>query len=133
MSEPQVTIALDGGPRVYQPGETLAGHYVVEHIHLADIRAIELSVLWYTEGKGDEELSVHHFERFLPFEDNLVDLRYPRQFSTPLPNSPMSYDGIIVNIRWCVRVRVFLKGGKELLAEQSFQLGSVPPAQAVHP
>jgi hypothetical protein len=130
MSEPQVTISLDGGSRVYKPGDTLAGHYMVEHIHLTDIKAIELSVLWYTEGKGDEELAVHHFERFLPFADNLVDLRYPRQFSTPLPNSPMSYDGVIVNIRWCVRVRVFLKRGKELLAEQAFQLGSVPPAQA---
>ncbi|HVX63597.1 MAG TPA: hypothetical protein VHC19_23445, partial [Pirellulales bacterium] len=72
-----------------------------------------------------------HFERF----DNELrpdtDLRRPQRFSIKLPRSPLSYQGIIVKIQWCVRVRVFLPRGKELLAEAPFQLGAVPPAQLV--
>ena len=36
-----------------------------------------------------------------------------------------------VKIRWCVRVRVFLRRGKEAFFEQSFVLGNVPPARRV--
>ncbi|NIP85768.1 MAG: hypothetical protein GTO03_09485 [Planctomycetales bacterium] len=38
----------------------------------------------------------------------------------------MSYDGLIVKIHWCVRLRLFLPRGRELVAEQPFQLGAVP-------
>jgi hypothetical protein len=53
------------------------------------------------------------------------------QFSTRLPNSPLSYDGRIVKIRWCVRVRVFLPRGVELVEDELFQLGCVPRPEPV--
>ena len=40
------------------------------------------------------------------------------------------YEGLILKIRWCVRVRLFLVRGRELVAEQSFRLGDVPAAVA---
>jgi hypothetical protein len=55
-----------------------------------------------------------------------LDLRVPRRFSTVLPASPLSYDGEIVKICWCVRLRIFLPQGQESLAEVPFRLGSVP-------
>jgi len=58
------------------------------------------------------------------------DLRPMRRFRTRLPNSPLSYRGAILNVCWCVRVRVFLRRGKELSADHPFQLGSVPAAAA---
>jgi hypothetical protein len=37
---------------------------------------------------------------------------------------------LIVKIRWSVRVRVFLCDGREVVVDQSFQLGNVPgPAE----
>ncbi len=60
-----------------------------------------------------------------------VGPRQPVRFNTQLPPSPLSYDGAIVKIRWCVRVRVFLRGGKQLLSEKPFQLGTVPAVRAV--
>jgi hypothetical protein len=48
-------------------------------------------------------------------------------FSTPLPQSPLSYEGVIVKIRWCVRVRVFFESGRDHVAEQVFTVGGVPP------
>ncbi len=61
MSEPLVVIRLDGNGRAYQPGDTLSGQYHVEAVTKDEVRAIEASVLWFTEGKGDEDLVVHEY------------------------------------------------------------------------
>ena len=96
-----------------------------------DIRAVELSVVWHTEGKGDEDMSVHFFERIESDDDLPIDFRQPRKFSVVLPNSPLSYNGLIVRICWCVRARVFFWQGRELSLDVPFQLGSVlAPEQA---
>ena len=63
MNSPRIRIRLDGNGRVYRPGETLSGEYSLDGIPAEDVRAIEISVLWYTEGKGDEDLAVHDFRR----------------------------------------------------------------------
>lgn len=126
MNPTRLLLLLDEKPRAYQPGDLLAGRYSLEGVPPGDIRAVELSVLWHTEGKGDEDMSVHFFERVESQNGEPVDLRQPRRFSTELPNSPLSYDGLIVKIGWRVRVRVFLAHGKELTDEVPFRLGNVP-------
>ncbi len=50
----------------YAPGDTLSGVFSVGEIDLAELSAVELSVLWHTEGKGDEDLAVHYFRRWGP-------------------------------------------------------------------
>ncbi|HEX4131577.1 MAG TPA: hypothetical protein VHZ24_16175 [Pirellulales bacterium] len=122
----EIIIRLDNDRRLYYPGERLTGEFHIESLSLVEPQAIELSALWYTEGQGDEDLAVHHFERFAKDNGSLADARRPRRFSTTLPNSPLSYDGILVRIFWCARVRVFLAGGKEMVAEEPFRLGDVP-------
>ncbi|MEX0675956.1 MAG: hypothetical protein WD063_02695 [Pirellulales bacterium] len=131
MSEPRLKLSLEDPRRAYRPGELLAAHFNVEAVAAGEVRAVELSVLWHTEGKGDEDMSVHFFERVEPSDEELVDFRQPRRFSTVLPNSPLSYSGMIVNIRWCVRARVFLARGKELARDAPFQLGALLPAERV--
>ena len=130
MTDPRLTLALEDPAKAYRPGELLAGHFRVEAA-AGEVRAVELSVLWHTEGKGDEDMSVHFFDRVEPSDEELVDLRQPRPFSTVLPNSPLSYSGMILKIRWCVRARVFLAHGKELARDAPFQLGFVPRAEKV--
>lgn len=129
--EPTVVIRLDDDRRVYRPGETLSGEYWCESLGAGLINAIEVSVLWHTEGKGDEDMAVHKFWRRDSDDDRPVDPQQPEQFSTTLPNSPLSYDGQIVKVRWCVRVRVFPYRGKEIIGEKAFRLGNQPSAGTV--
>jgi hypothetical protein len=133
MREPLFSIVLDKSQRVHQPGETLRGEYQIDAIDPADIRAVELSVLWYTEGKGDEDLAVHYFERLTAEDEGPPTLHELRRFEVTLPNSPLSYEGVLIKIRWCVRLRVFLRQGKDFVSERDFQLGEVPFAQTVQP
>jgi hypothetical protein len=131
MSAPRIHLSLEGHGRVYQPGETLRGHFSVQGVVPRDVRAIELSVLWHTHGKGDEDMSVHHFERIELAGGDASVLRQPRHFQSELPKSPLSYIGMIVRICWCVRVRVFVTRGKDLTLETPFQLGTVPTPQSM--
>lgn len=130
MSAPLITIQLDPGRRDYAPGETLAGRFRWDVEHPDRVSSVEMSILWYTEGKGDEDLGVHYFE------EHTIGGQAPhrvawRPFSTKLPNSPLCYDGPLIKIRWCVRVRVFLETGKDVVGEKHFRLGHVPaPCQA---
>ena len=142
MSDPVVTIRLDGNGRVYRPGETLSGQYRIESADAVDrgagaIKAVEVSVLWYSEGKGDEDLAVHEFRRYgaengdaVPSGQQGNSVRTER-FSTTLPHSPLSYDGVILKLRWCVRVRAFLARGKEVVGQKEFQLGNVLAAKVL--
>jgi len=130
MKEPLISIKLHDSSRQYSAGGLLTGESQVDAVEPADLEAVETSVLWYTEGKGDEDLGVHHFER-VTADAAGATLHELRQFSTRLPHSPRSYEGVLVKIRWCVRVRIFLRGGKSFLAEQPFSLEKLAiPAMA---
>ncbi len=129
MNEPEITIRLDENGRVYWPGTTLSGEYRIDAVEGQDLQAVEVSVLWYSEGKGDEDMAVHEFWRKDAESGELGDPRRPDRFSTTLPQSPLSYDGQIVKIRWCVRVRVIFKRGRDLVAQKLFRMGNVPPAK----
>jgi hypothetical protein len=117
---------LDSPTAHYRPGEQLTGRFMVDSGHAWGVRAAELSVLWYTAGAGDEDLAVHHFERLVDDPARPLDLRVPHRFATVLPPSPMSYDGQIVKVCWCVRLRIFVSGGQETVSEAPFRLGSLP-------
>lgn len=132
--EPLISVGLRPPRQIFEPGEALEFEYQIDAVEPEDVQAVEASVLWYTEGKGDEDLAVHYFERRLPADAEDGNLCPLRQVATVLPNSPLSYSGAIVKIRWCVRVRVFLRRGKETFLELPFQLGTVPaPALAESP
>ena len=124
--EPAVVIRLDGDGRIHRPGETLSGEYWIESLEASQLKAIQVSVLWHTEGKGDEDMAVAEFWRRDAEDGRPLDPARPERFSATLPNSPLSYDGQIVKVRWCVRVRVFLHRGKDVVGEKVFQLGNVP-------
>lgn len=133
MTPSAVRIAFDSPTGQFQPGDRLSGRFLVEDPPFRAARAVELSVLWYTAGKGEEDLSVHHFERLTDEPARPLDLRVPRKFATSLPPSPLSYDGVIVKVCWCIRVRIFWPHGQEVVSEIPFRLGQVPPAVIEQP
>ncbi len=123
--EPLLSIQLFDHLPAYQPGDTLRCDYQIDAVDRGEIQAVEASVLWYTDGKGDEDMGVHYFERRVAGEGDEGDLRQLRSFSTPLPNSPLSYNGSILQIHWCVRLRAFLPKGKESTLDHPFYLGTL--------
>ena len=127
---PAMRLTLDSPTAHYQPGEQLRGRFMVDSAHAWSVRAAELSVLWYTAGAGDEDLAVHHFERLVDDPARPLDLRVPHRFATVLPPSPLSYDGQLVKVCWCVRLRLFLTAGQETVAEVPFRLGSLPEVRS---
>ena len=131
MRAPLISISIEHRQRPHAGGERLIGEFQIDAVEAAELRAVELSILWYTEGKGDEDLGVHHFERWTDEEAAGQPLNELRKFNVVLPNSPLSYEGALVKIRWCVRVRVFLKNGREFYAELPFRLGTVPDGRAL--
>lgn len=127
MANEQISLKLDGrGNRQYLPGETLAGSYYIDEIRNSIIEAVEISVLWFTEGKGNQDYGIHAFWRRSNQAGDWIDPRKPGRFSTTLPNSPLSYEGQLIKVRWAVRVRVFLDNGKEIVEELVFRLGNIP-------
>ncbi|MDO4570476.1 MAG: hypothetical protein Q4D38_08840 [Planctomycetia bacterium] len=139
---PTIIIQFDHPSHRANPGESLSGTYRFVDVESSEIQRVELSILWYTEGKGDEDLGVHYFE-LIPWEEREQkmnggllpplpdDHALGGEFETILPQTPLSYYGKVLKIRWCVRVRLFLKSGRDVKTERVFVLGSVPPAQAV--
>lgn len=125
---PDVDLQHDRPGRRYEPGDPLGVRYSVGGVDPTSVRAVEVSVAWYTEGKGEEDLFVHAFERIVEREQLRAAL-VGGTFGTTLPPSPLSYEGMIVKIRWCVRLRVFFAGGRDYVTEHVFDVGGVPPAR----
>ncbi len=128
-STPSVAVHFSRVDRRYEPLERIDVRYVVE-TGGAVVRGMERSVLWYTEGKGEEDIWVHFFERMT---DRATAAAATGTFGCVLPRSPLSYEGVIVKIRWCVRVRLFFVGGRDFISEHVFDLGAVPAARLPSP
>lgn len=123
----QIVVRLDGrGARLYFPGETISGSYYLNEARESTIDAVEISIVWQTEGKGNEDCGVHAFWRLSSQEGDWIDPLQPGRFSAVLPPSPLSYEGNLIKIRWSARVRAFLANGKQLVDEASFRLGNLP-------
>lgn len=122
--EALLSLQLYNDPAVYRPGDLLRFDYQIDAIEADEITAVEASVLWLTEGKGDEDLGVHFFERRVPNDDLAGDVRPLHSCSVELPLSPLSYDGRILQVRWIVRVRCFARGGKKHCVEKPFVLSA---------
>jgi hypothetical protein len=131
-SKPKVEVQFDRPHRQYEPRDQLAVRYRIEGCDGEPIRAIEHSVLWYTEGKGEEDLGVHFFQRVTDHA-MMPPTTTAGTFSTTLPQSPLSYEGVIVKVRWCVRVRLFFDGSRGFVSEHVFEVGCIPPARMPSP
>ena len=125
---PRITVLFDRPERSYAPHDVMTVRHEVDGVAAASVVAFERSVVWYTEGKGEEDLGVHQFER-IEGEGGTSGSIPTGGMSLRLPGSPLSYEGIIVKIRWCVRVRLFFEGGRDFVSEHVFELGAVPPAR----
>jgi hypothetical protein len=123
----------------YAPGETLCGTVSFEAEPAYPIGSVEVAIYWITDGKGDSDRG-EIYRRVFPQGEEKESLK----FQVPLPVAPLSYQGILVKIRWFVEVKIryerpdaslLLKIVEKLTApvshRQSFQLGNVKSPKAV--
>ncbi len=145
-----MNVSIDREDGRYEAGGVLRATWRVRRVPVERIEGVEVSVMWYTEGKGDEDLHVHYFERFSG--DQLRNAEVRRGEESPgeqqhafgeqqhafgqrqhafgqrqriecrLPPTPLSYHGRLVRIRWCIRLRLFMDDGRSIVAEQPFHL-----------
>ena len=125
--EPLISIQLFGHEPAYYAGDLLKCDYQIDAVDPHEVTSVEASVMWFTEGKGDEDIGVHFFERRVADEVEPSNLCQLRSFRCVLPHSPLSYDGHMIQLHWCVRVRAFLQRGKEASLDYPFRLQSPPP------
>lgn len=125
-----MNVALCREDGCYQAGGTLTAKWRVRRVPIDELQAVEVSVLWHTEGKGDEDLHVHHFQRFGDQQLKRIGLTDERSLQCQLPTTPLTYHGRLINIRWCLRIRLFMTDGREIVSEQPFYLVAVGDSSA---
>jgi hypothetical protein len=110
------------------PADVLEFEYTIENVQCGSISAVEVSVLWLTEGKGTEDMGVHYFQRLSGNSLGAIDWSKPQCLKVPLPESPLSYEGKILKISWWVRARFYMNDGTEFLGQEPFYLGTITKA-----
>lgn len=118
-----IRVELDREDGVYAPGDLLQCNWKVGRVPMDKIQFVEASVLWHTEGKGDEDLAVHHFTRHSEEELRASGEGFENSLVAELPKSPLTYDGRLLRIRWSVRLRVAITGDPDTVVSQPFYLG----------
>ncbi|MCD0459487.1 hypothetical protein [Roseiconus lacunae] len=114
---------------VYEGGCELTANWRISRVTLDCLSAIEVSVLWFTEGKGDTDLNVHYFERLEKEQIHRHGLADQQSLSCVLPATPLSYHGRLIRLRWSVRLRLFMTNGREIVTNQPFYLVAVNSSQ----
>lgn len=123
-TQPAVNLSLCHEDGFYRAGGNLSAKWRISRVPLDEVQGIEISVMWHTEGKGDEDLHVHHFQRLAENQIRRVGLADEQSIRCVLPVTPLSYHGRLISVQWCVRMRLFLANGREIVAEQPFYLVS---------
>jgi hypothetical protein len=83
------------GVTAFLPGETVEGT-VGWHFD-APARSVELRLLWYTEGKGDQDVGV---VESVPLANPGTD--EVRPFRLRLPAGPYSFSGRLISLVWAL-------------------------------
>ncbi|WP_184306973.1 hypothetical protein [Aporhodopirellula rubra] len=120
-----VTLCRDDA--TYSAGGFLRANWRVSRVSIEELSSVEVSVLWYTEGKGDEDLSVHYFRRYDGAQLRRLGMVDSQPIHCRLPPSPLSYRGHLLSIQWGIRVRVFVEEGREAVAEHPFYMVARKP------
>ena len=128
MNPESITIELDRD--VYDAGEFLTGRYRLDPRCASFERHVDILVFWQSMGKGETDRGVQHREsRTVP--DGETTDSAGGEFSILLPASPVTYNGVLIKIAWCMEIRVH--AGRDLQCEATipFQLGHVGPVAEV--
>lgn len=90
-----IGLQIDGDRFAFSPGETLSGT-VAWNLATAP-RSVALRLLWYTTGKGDQDVGVAETQD-LP----ATQASERRRFTFTLPEAPHSFSGQLISLQWAL-------------------------------
>jgi len=93
----KLSIELSGGKDTFAPGERVDGH--IEWGLDANPAALELSLLWYTSGKGTRDVQVLHTNK-----TDGPGAFGSDKFSFTLPAGPYSFSGKLISLIWALEL-----------------------------
>jgi hypothetical protein len=93
-----LSITLEGGRTAYAPGERLRGS--VAWLCEEPPERLALHLLWYTEGKGTQEVTVVSSRELGAEPQGSAD------FDLELPLGPWSFSGKLVSLLWALELVV---------------------------
>ena len=129
-TQPAVNISLCREDGVYEAGGTLTAKWRISRVPLdRGPRARGFGDVAHRRqrGRGPSRPSLSPRGR----EPDSSGRAWPMssRSSVGCPLTPLSYHGRLISVRWCIRLRLFLADGREIVAEQPFHLvspGSLP-------
>ena len=92
-----IQIETEAGANAFLPGETIKG--TVSWQLDPPLTNVELRLIWYTEGKGDQDLQIVEATEFQT--PGIVDRR---GFTVRLPDGPYSFSGKLISVLWALEV-----------------------------
>jgi hypothetical protein len=94
---PSLTIQLESDKTAFRPGDRVAGTVSWK---LEDRpKQVELRLLWYTQGKGDEDAGLIETMTFA--QPSPTDRR---SFHFTLPAAPYSFSGSLISLIWALEL-----------------------------
>jgi hypothetical protein len=89
-----ITIETRDGSTAFAPGEVVSG---TVSWHLEGVESLELRLLWYTQGKGDQDSRLVTTVALASPGENEV-----RPFDIRLPEGPFSFSGKLISLVWAL-------------------------------
>ena len=94
---PSLSIQLEPDKTAFRPGDSVAG---TGSWQLDDQpKQVELRLLWYTQGKGDEDAGLVETMTFA--QPSPADRR---PFHFTLPTAPYSFSGSLISLTWALEL-----------------------------
>jgi hypothetical protein len=93
----KLSIALEADKATFAPRETI--HGTIQWNLDANPRHLELSLFWYTAGKGTRDVGVAQTLRF-----DEAGVYGSKDFSFPLPEGPYSFSGKLISLLWAMEL-----------------------------
>jgi len=120
----RIRIKEAAGSLRFAPGDQIEGSVEIFPNNTINCQAVEISVLWYTEGKGRRNEGIVETQRF---DVRQIDPQqgFNEQFRVTLPSTPWSYAGHFINIIWAVHVKIDIPMAPDFNQETRFLL--LPP------
>ena len=91
----ELKIETEQGRTQYKPGETIAG--TLSWNFTEQPRSVALRLIWYTRGKGDEDVGVVESVTF-----DSPGQYDTRQFRFDVPAGPYSFSGRLISLIWAL-------------------------------
>ena len=132
-----ITISFDQSDTHFRPGETISGTVSWSGLD-GTTDKLETRLLWYTEGKGSQDLEVVE-----SLSSQLTRPDGSSRFEFTAPTRPFSFSGKLISLRWVIEVVEFpscdgfreqitlSNDGSEIRLEKSFEDKAMKPSVSI--